>query len=80
MRTRSKTAVGGIWGRRGGKEPRPARTFSAILDRRQPPPPRHRHGDPTQDRAVYSCSCGYVFDAAVSTSVDCPHCGHTQAW
>jgi hypothetical protein len=32
------------------------------------------------DQASYSCSCGYVFDAAVSTSVSCPHCGYAQAW
>jgi rubrerythrin len=32
------------------------------------------------DRAQYACSCGYVFDAAVSTSVACPHCGTPQAW
>ena len=32
------------------------------------------------DNAQYRCSCGYVFDAAVSTSVACPHCGAGQAW
>jgi hypothetical protein len=32
------------------------------------------------DRASYSCSCGYVFAAAVSTSVTCPICGTCQAW
>jgi hypothetical protein len=32
------------------------------------------------DRAVYTCQCGYVFEAPVSTSVGCPHCGSTQAW
>lgn len=40
---------------------------------------RALHG-PVQDNAVYNCSCGYVFEAAVSTSVDCPHCGCGQAW
>jgi hypothetical protein len=24
--------------------------------------------------------CGFAFTAAVSTSVDCPHCGTEQAW
>jgi hypothetical protein len=44
-------------------------------------PPRNlRHGGPCQDRALYSCGCGYAFDAPVSTSVDCPHCGDRQAW
>ncbi|HVW18576.1 MAG TPA: hypothetical protein VHB30_10045 [Solirubrobacteraceae bacterium] len=32
------------------------------------------------DRAQYVCACGYVFEAAVSTSVSCPHCGAAQAW
>jgi hypothetical protein len=36
--------------------------------------------DRAQDSAVYSCGCGMVFDATVSTSVSCPHCGSSQAW
>jgi rubrerythrin len=32
------------------------------------------------DSACYSCSCGFVFTAAVSTGVVCPHCGARQAW
>jgi hypothetical protein len=38
-----------------------------------------RGGGP-QDRALYNCGCGYVFTAAVTTSVGCPHCGTVQAW
>lgn len=38
-----------------------------------------RAGGP-QDFALYTCSCGYVFTAPVSSSVDCPHCGGEQAW
>jgi predicted Zn-ribbon and HTH transcriptional regulator len=38
-----------------------------------------RSGGP-EDRALYSCSCGYAFKAEVSTSVGCPHCGSSQAW
>jgi hypothetical protein len=34
----------------------------------------------SNDRALYNCQCGYVFEAPVSTSVGCPHCGCTQAW
>jgi hypothetical protein len=41
---------------------------------------RRRQAGAPQDQALYSCGCGYVFAAAVSTSVDCPHCGDTQAW
>jgi hypothetical protein len=33
-----------------------------------------------EDRANYTCGCGYVFEARVSTSVRCPHCGSGQAW
>jgi hypothetical protein len=32
------------------------------------------------DLASYTCSCGYLFSASVSTSVVCPHCGTGQAW
>jgi hypothetical protein len=32
------------------------------------------------DRASYTCECGYVFLAAVTTTVQCPHCGDAQAW
>ncbi len=33
-----------------------------------------------EDHASYSCACGYLFSADVSTSVVCPHCGTDQAW
>ena len=32
------------------------------------------------DSASYSCACGCLFSASVSTSVSCPHCGAEQAW
>jgi hypothetical protein len=32
------------------------------------------------DMASYSCECGYIFAAPVSTTVHCPHCGVGQAW
>jgi len=32
------------------------------------------------DHASYSCECGYLFSASVSTTVTCPHCGTGQAW
>jgi hypothetical protein len=38
-----------------------------------------RAGGP-EDRALYSCMCGYAFKADVTTSVGCPHCGTEQAW
>ncbi len=41
---------------------------------------RNQRANVNQDAALYSCSCGYIFKAAVTTSVDCPHCGTDQAW
>ncbi|MBE2319971.1 hypothetical protein DVA67_028660 [Solirubrobacter sp. CPCC 204708] len=41
---------------------------------------RNQRANVNQDAALYSCSCGYVFKAAVTTSVGCPHCGSAQAW
>jgi rubrerythrin len=41
---------------------------------------RRREATPLQDQAMYTCSCGFVFEAQVSTSVGCPHCGAAQAW
>ena len=54
----------------------------------QPEPPeadltderRMRESGGPDDRAMYTCSCGYVFEADVTTSVTCPHCGSGQAW
>jgi len=70
--------------------PRKSRT---VRDRRKAPrvpdtiPTREaaerrdaRRGGGPQDRALYTCECGYVFSAPVSTSVGCPHCGTDQAW
>ena len=39
-----------------------------------------RRGGGPEDRALYACMCGYAFEAKVTTSVDCPHCGTEQAW
>lgn len=41
---------------------------------------RAREAGGPVDRASYVCECGYAFDAAVSTTVSCPHCGADQAW
>jgi hypothetical protein len=41
---------------------------------------RNQRANLSQDAATYSCGCGYVFIAPVSTTVDCPHCGADQAW
>lgn len=44
------------------------------------PQARERDAGGPEDRACYRCSCGCVFEASVSTTVGCPHCGGTQAW
>jgi hypothetical protein len=41
---------------------------------------RERDAGGPDDRALYHCHCGYVFKAAVSTTVGCPHCGTAQVW
>ena len=41
---------------------------------------RNQRANVSQDAALYACACGYVFKAAVTTSVGCPHCGTDQAW
>jgi hypothetical protein len=41
---------------------------------------RNKRANVSQDAATYSCSCGFIFKAAVTTSVGCPHCGSSQAW
>jgi hypothetical protein len=41
---------------------------------------RIREGGGPIDRAFYSCGCGYVFVAEVSTTVKCPYCQAGQAW
>ena len=74
------------------REPRRARRRPARGARRAPaasePARRQRDVDVQRvreaggpvDRASYSCACGYLFSASVSTSVSCPHCGADQAW
>jgi hypothetical protein len=55
--------------------PAPPATEDDLADER-----RARESGGPEDRAMYTCSCGYVFQAEVSTSVACPHCGAGQAW
>lgn len=41
---------------------------------------RHRECVTPEDSALYTCGCGFAFQAPVTTSVACPHCGSGQAW
>jgi hypothetical protein len=60
---------------RGGKAAAPE-----AVQPQPAPQARERDAGGPEDRAAYRCSCGCVFEAPVSTSVGCPHCGGTQAW
>lgn len=80
--------------RRGHNRRSPARPAESQGSTRPVEPPATnglaRHCDPAVERvrqaggpldeAVYTCGCGYLFSAAVSTTVVCPHCGTDQAW
>ncbi len=84
MPVRSKVTQGATRRRRMqliSPDRRAADTTAARGGHDRTPDNRSRRlGGPSQDRALYSCGCGYAFDAPVSTSVDCPHCGDRQAW
>jgi hypothetical protein len=62
------------------------RRLHVVPEPDPPPEPMHpaerrmRDAGGPDDRACYSCGCGYVFVAPVNTSVHCPHCDTTQAW
>jgi hypothetical protein len=59
---------------------RPAPPQPAPEPRESPEVRAARRAGGPEDRALYSCMCGYAFKAAVTTSVGCPHCGTEQAW
>jgi hypothetical protein len=61
-------------------DPASTKRTGIVSERPAPRNSRKRTGGPSEDTAVYSCQCGLVFEASVSTTVGCPHCGHTQAW
>jgi hypothetical protein len=58
----------------GGDPPTSAPASAAA------PNARERNAGGPEDRALYHCQCGYVFEASVSASVGCPNCGGAQAW
>ena len=41
---------------------------------------RARRGSGTEDRALYSCECGFAWTGEVTASPCCAHCGTPQAW
>jgi hypothetical protein len=60
-------------------DPAPHASDPAV-GRSDPAVERVREAGGPVDRASYTCACGYLFSAAVSTTVNCPHCGAGQAW
>jgi len=55
-------------------------SVEAARNRCDPAVQRVREAGGPIDRASYVCECGYLFSAAVSTTVACPHCGVDQSW
>jgi len=41
---------------------------------------RARRGGGIEDRALYSCECGFAWTGEVTASPCCAHCGTPQAW
>ena len=70
--------------RRGRSRRRDSDTNGFLRPRAGPGAPsavqRAREAGGPVDHACYSCACGYVFVAQVSTTVTCPHCQAGQAW
>ena len=68
--------------RRHSKAPAPARR--APEPRSRPAMPvsqvRARRGSGIEDRALYSCECGFAWTGEVTASPCCAHCGTPQAW
>ena len=79
MLVRTKRGQSSVRGRRPGRPGHGAERPSAAAQS-SPAPRERRYGGPSEDRALYTCECGYAFEAAVTTSVGCPHCARTQAW
>ena len=52
-------------------ESRPALSVSQV---------RARRGSGPEDRALYSCECGFAWKGEVTASPCCAHCGTPQAW
>ena len=41
---------------------------------------RARRGSGIEDRALYSCECGFAWTGEVTATPCCAHCGTPQAW
>jgi hypothetical protein len=68
---RSKAPAPGRRGRAGSESERAALPVSQV---------RARRGSGIEDRALYSCECGFTWKGEVTASPCCAHCGTPQAW
>lgn len=66
--------------REPGREPMREPASKSVVAACDPAVARVRAAGGPVDQASYSCHCGCVFSAAVSTTVTCPHCNADQAW
>ena len=66
--------------RRQAEETAPEQTPQERCREPNGPENRERRTGGPQDQALYICRCGSAFQAVVSASVRCPHCGESQAW
>jgi hypothetical protein len=80
MRTRLLQPLGQRHPRRGRRGRATPATLLTTAHECDPAVERVREAGGPIDQAVYSCQCGCLFRAAVSTTVPCPHCGTDQAW
>jgi hypothetical protein len=68
------------------RRPRGQRRLHVVPAPAPRPAPMHpaerrmRDAGGPDDRACYSCGCGYLFEARVTASVTCPNCDTVQAW
>ena len=60
---------------RRSKAPSPARRSAIPVSQ-----VRARRGSGVEDRALYSCECGFAWKGEVTASPCCAHCGTPQAW
>ena len=80
MLVKTKRERSAKWPRQGRGDHHGTETHTVPAHSQGPSSRERRHGGPSQDRALYTCECGYAFEALVTTSVGCPHCARTQAW
>jgi hypothetical protein len=66
--------------RRGPRPVEWAEAPAPVATAPKPVEARVREAGGPEDSARYTCSCGMVFQASVSASVACPHCGSHQDW